>query len=233
MAAPAVTEPVNWTVLARLRLTSLNSAAVKVVSAGPVMVKSDGVPEVLAEGAIVKGEDVPVMVVLPFREIAPVPVEKVPVPEIAKLPDAWVYPVIPDNAPALDTSKFVESITKGADPPPKVTVPVEVPVFILVAKFEEALRDIVPPVEVSAPETVSPPDAVSKPVLVSVPLLVVVIPVLPIEIAEVLAVPIDIVPAVPEVTDPVSKVNAPELPETEPPAPDMIEIAPPAPVEPP
>ena len=33
--------------------------------------------------------------------IAPVPVEKVPVPEIAKLPEVWEYPVILVSAPAL------------------------------------------------------------------------------------------------------------------------------------
>ena len=41
-----------------------------------------------------------IRVVSPLRDIAPVPVEKVPEPEIAKLPDVWVYPVMFCNAPA-------------------------------------------------------------------------------------------------------------------------------------
>ena len=40
-------------------------------------------------------------VVFPFKDSAPVPVEKVPAPEIAKLPEDWVYPDMFSNAPAL------------------------------------------------------------------------------------------------------------------------------------
>jgi len=97
-------------------------------------------------------------VTAPLRLIAPVPVEKVPVPDIAKFPEDWVYPVIPESAPADETSKLVESITSGAEPPPIVTVPVEVPVLIFVAKFEEALMDAIPPEVVKVPVLVRPVD---------------------------------------------------------------------------
>ena len=41
------------------------------------------------------------MVVSPFIDTAPVPVESVPVPDIVKLPEDWVYPVSPDIAPEV------------------------------------------------------------------------------------------------------------------------------------
>src|SRR2546421_13074393 len=59
--------------------------------------------------------------------------------------------VTPETAPALDTSKFVESMTSGALPPPKVIVPVELLVLILVLLFEALFR------LTAAPLTVSPP----------------------------------------------------------------------------
>jgi len=39
--------------------------------------------------------------VSPFKETVPVPVEKVPVEEIAKSPEVCVYPVMCSSAPAL------------------------------------------------------------------------------------------------------------------------------------
>ncbi len=71
----------NCLVAEVLMFTELDSVdAVRVVSAGAVTVNKDGLPDVLAAGAIVKGADVPVMVVLPLRDTAPVPVERVPEP---------------------------------------------------------------------------------------------------------------------------------------------------------
>ncbi len=70
--------------------------AVRVVSAGAVTVRREGLPVVLAAGAMVKGADVPVTVVLPFKETAPVPVEKVVAPDWEILPSkrevpAWIH----------------------------------------------------------------------------------------------------------------------------------------------
>jgi len=73
---------------------------------------------------------------------------------------------MPESAPEDDTSKLVESIDKGEDPPPSVIVPVDVPVLIFVAKFEEALRDV------AAPDIVAPPFAVKRPVRVEAPVVV-------------------------------------------------------------
>jgi hypothetical protein len=66
--------------------------------------------------------------------------------------------VIPLNAPALDTSKAVESICSGEEPPPRKIVPVLLPVLILVLKFELVLM------ELAAPLTVIPPVPCSRPV---------------------------------------------------------------------
>lgn len=70
-------------------------------------------------------------------------------------------------SPLLARSKLVEFMTSGALPPPMVTVPVDVPVFMLVAKLEEAFR------LTAAPDTVRPALPVSRPALVMVPVLVV------------------------------------------------------------
>lgn len=43
---------------------------------------------------------------------------------------------MPDMAPADDTSKLVESITKAEEPLPMVVVPVELPVLMLTALLE-------------------------------------------------------------------------------------------------
>ena len=88
-----------------------------------------------------------------------------PVPVIEPLPAARPTPVMrpealrvvmPERAPALVTSKLVESITSGADPPPMVMVPVLVPVLMLVGLLLLAFKLIV------APETVAPALAVSR-----------------------------------------------------------------------
>ena len=50
------------------------------------------------------------IVVSPLKEIEPVPVEVVPDPETEKFPEAWVYPVIPESTPAVETSRAVDSI---------------------------------------------------------------------------------------------------------------------------
>ena len=82
------------------------------------------------------------MVVAPLSEIAPVPVENVPAPEIAKLPDDWAYPVSPDIAPAA-VRLTVGEVMKLLKPVPKVmplkvllvagvTVPKLRPVIVLV-----------------------------------------------------------------------------------------------------
>ena len=55
---------------------------------------------------------------------------------------------MPDKAPAEETSKLVESMTKAELLPPMVVVPVELPVLMLTAKLEEALRLTAPPVTV-------------------------------------------------------------------------------------
>lgn len=71
--------------------------------------------------------------------------------------------VIPESAPAEETSKLVESMTSGAEPPPMVTVPEEVPVLILVAKLEPTFKLM------AAPEAVNPKELVSNPAEVMVP----------------------------------------------------------------
>ena len=87
---------------------------------------------------------------------------------------------MPDRAPPLDTSKLVESMTKGDELPPMVVVPVDVPVLRLTAKLDEALRLTAPPVTVrpevllsnsletrpakkaAPPDVTVPPEATSK-----------------------------------------------------------------------
>jgi hypothetical protein len=58
--------------------------------------------------------------------------------------------VTPLTAPAVETSKAVELIAKVFEPPPIETAPVDVPVPILIAKFDDAFRLI------AAPEIVAP-----------------------------------------------------------------------------
>lgn len=53
---------------------------------------------------------------------------------------------MPLRAPALDTSKFVELMTRGELPPPIDIVPVLVPVLIFVALLELAFKLTAPPV---------------------------------------------------------------------------------------
>src|SRR5665811_367081 len=87
------------------------------------------------------------VVTVPAVKFAAMPVSPVPAPvkeEPVIIPEALIV-VIPLKAPADETLKLVEFITRGAEPPPMVTVPVEVPVLILVAKLEEALMLKIPP----------------------------------------------------------------------------------------
>ena len=83
--------------------------------------------------------------------------------------------VMPDSAPAELTSKLVEFITNGAEPPPIVTVPVEVPVLMLVLLLDEAFREIVP-VAVTPFVTLIPALAVNNPALLTTTTLVAVVP---------------------------------------------------------
>jgi len=96
------------------------------VSAGPVIVKSEGVPEVLADGAIVKGEDVPVTVVFPLREIAPVPVEKVEVPVCEKFPEVVIAPDVIAPVPVERDAKVAAPafVTCQVEEVPKISTPV-------------------------------------------------------------------------------------------------------------
>lgn len=95
-------------------------------------------------------------VVAPFRLTLPVPVLKVPAPLCAKLP-VCEKPVTPEITPAAVRSKLVESIASALLPPPMLIAPVEVPVLMLVAKFELALTLVV------APEIVAPAVPVIRP----------------------------------------------------------------------
>ena len=77
---------------------------------------------------------------------------------------------MPLNAPALVTSKFVESITNGEEPPPKVIVPVLVPVLrpmvlVPLLVIETAPVRVKPPVPCSKPEPALTPTAVTAPAL--------------------------------------------------------------------
>lgn len=66
--------------------------------------------------------------------------------------------VIPLKAPAELTSKLVESMTSGDDPPPMLTVPVLDPVLILVLKFELLFSETAAPLAVRpAPKLANPP----------------------------------------------------------------------------
>ena len=58
-----------------------------------------------------------------------------------------VNPVKPDATPADVISQIEESMATDPEPPPIETAPVELPVLIFVAKLEEALSAIVPPVK--------------------------------------------------------------------------------------
>ena len=102
------------------------------------------------------------IVVSPLRLTAPVPVLKAPAPTWEKLPEARAMPVAPVIAPA-EISKVVVSTAKTAEPPPKVRVPVEVPVLMLTALLEEALRLTVPPLAVKPAEPVKSPAEVMAP----------------------------------------------------------------------
>ncbi|KKS42541.1 MAG: hypothetical protein UV37_C0011G0001 [Candidatus Collierbacteria bacterium GW2011_GWA1_42_60] len=64
-------------------------------------------------------------------------------------------PVKPEAAPSVEMSQLVELTATVLDPPPMVTAPVEVPVLMLVVKFEESLRLTLPPEVVTLPTTVS------------------------------------------------------------------------------
>ena len=66
------------------------------------------------------------------------------------VPDAWVYPVTPDIAPAEEMSMLVVSKAKVPDPPPIDTKVLEVPVLIEVVKLAELLM-VVMPVKLSPP----------------------------------------------------------------------------------
>src|SRR5665811_1448900 len=59
-----------------------------------------------------------------------------------------VNPVSPLTTPAEVISQILEFMATVPPPPPMVTVPVEVPVLILVAKLEEALILKIPPEKV-------------------------------------------------------------------------------------
>ena len=95
--------------------------------------------------------------------VPPVMVAPLMVPEVEMV-------VIPDRAPATLTSKFVESMTSGADPPPRVICPELEPVLILVAKFELLFMLAVAPDTVRpnapcrSPAPESTPTAVNAPV---------------------------------------------------------------------
>jgi hypothetical protein len=78
--------------------------------------------------------------------------------------------VIPLRAPALDTSKLVESMTRAEEPPPIVVVPVLLPVLMLTPLLELLLRLIRPPLMVvAAPEIVAPRAPWSRPAPASTP----------------------------------------------------------------
>ena len=70
---------------------------------------------------------------------------------------------IPVNAPVVDISQSEELTSTVFEFPPIVTAPVDVPVAILTAKFEEAFN------ETAAPVTVNPPVVVIRPLEVMAP----------------------------------------------------------------
>ena len=77
---------------------------------------------------------------------------------------------MPEMAPPEETSKLVESMTRGAEPPPRVMVPEEVPVFREVFELVLLLIEVVPvmvkpPVPCSNPEPELSPTNTPAPVL--------------------------------------------------------------------
>ena len=91
----------------------------------------------------------------PFSDTAPVPVPKVPVPDWLKLP-VCENPINPEAIPAVVISHELVSMPSVFDPPPSEIAPVEVPVFMFVAKLEDTFVFDIPPELVRAPELVSP-----------------------------------------------------------------------------
>jgi hypothetical protein len=84
--------------------------------------------------------------------------------------------VMPLRAPAVETSKAVESICSGELPPPKKIVPVLVPVLRLVLKLELVLMVLAAPLTVrprvpwSRPAPAFTPTAVTAPAPVTLKL---------------------------------------------------------------
>ena len=136
-------------------------------------VVSTGVVKVIVSKLLVvpeSAEIVLVMVVKPFRATVPVPVEKVPVPDWAKLPEAMLMPVAPVIAPAEEISMLVVSRAKVPAPPPIETKVLAVPVLMLVVELVFKLMLVVPvkvspPVPCNRPEPELTPTATMAPAL--------------------------------------------------------------------
>ena len=127
-------------------VSSITPLKTKVVPELPVRVIAPVVlPMDVVLAAVAPSEVVPVIVSPAVPWISPAPAVR---PTDVISPEALTV-VTPDNAPAVDTSKAVESRAKVLEPPPMVTAPVLVPVFRLVAKLELTLTLTMPPVEVS------------------------------------------------------------------------------------
>ena len=99
-------------------------------------------------------------IVLPLRLVVPVVVPNVPEPKnemlglVVVLPTVKLVPVVPLRIPTveLDWTEIAPARVL-----PMVTAPVEVPVFMLVAKLEESFMLMMPPDRVeAAPVTVRP-----------------------------------------------------------------------------
>ena len=121
------------------------------------------------------------IVVFPFKEIAPVPVEKVPAPVWEKEP-SMVIPPIPVISPVVEMSQSLESMLIVAELLPKVVAPVVVrvpkapaPVVWMVPL--PALRDI----KVAAPAVVTDQlsSIIETPVEAALPMVMVSAPPLP------------------------------------------------------
>lgn len=99
----------------------------------------------------------PVTEVLPFSEIAPVPVPNEPLPDCAKLPLVCVYPVTPLTMPADVTFRPVEAKLKLA---PVLPIVVELVPLVLIAVVPKTFS---PLLSVVRPETPSVPPSVVAP----------------------------------------------------------------------